>query len=128
MKHFIAFILLCLPGALSMSAQEKTAEKKPLDYVDTRIGSNQWIKESTLSQVELPCGYVYPGVGTIFPMTQWVAQTNEGDRPYLWKNPTIRGFRCSHYPNGASMSEYGAFTIMPTVGELKTRPEDRASA
>lgn len=40
----------------------------------------------------------------------------------------IQGFRCTHYPNGASMSEYAPLTIMPMHGELKFEEKERASA
>lgn len=99
-----------------------------IKYVDTRIGTDEWQKESTLSVVEKPRGHVHPGVGATFSMSQFTAQTNLSDRPYFYYNPTIQGIRCTHFPNGAGMSEYGAFTIMPTTGDLKILPEERASS
>ena len=117
-----AIVLAALVFPCTAAAQDNVG------YVDTRIGTNQWQKESTLSTVEMPRGHVHPGVGTTFAMTQWSPQTNEAERPYYWNEPTIRGIRCTHYPNGASMTEYGAFTIMPTTGGLKLSPEDRASS
>lgn len=46
-----------------------------LCHVDTRIGTDLWKKESTLSNAERPHGFVYPGVGLPFAMTQWTPQT-----------------------------------------------------
>lgn len=118
--------LIMLPAA-SMSAQSISAQKSVLDHVDTRIGTDPWRKKSTLSNAEHPHGYVYPGVGMPFAMTQWTPQTTENGIAYAWQHEKIQGFRASHYPNGAAMSEYGAFTIMPSAGDLKTAPEERSS-
>ena len=127
-RHYlISVAVLAAVCCIPVWAQSPAA-KSNTDYVDTRIGTDKWQKESTLSTAERPSGYVYPGVGTLYPMTQWTPQTVEWDRPYFWNQPTIRGFRCSHYPNGASMSEYGAFTIMPSVGTFKLTPNERGSA
>ena len=121
----IAAAVILLPCSLFA---QNPASGSHLDYVEPRIGTDEWKKESTLSIVEKPRGHVHPGVGSTFAMTQWSPQTNLSDRPYFWYNPTLQGIRCTHYPNGAGMSEYGAFAIMPTVGELKILPEDRASS
>ncbi len=99
-----------------------------LEYVDTRIGTDVWRKQSTLSNAERPHGFVYPGVGLPFAMTQWSPQTAENDIAYAWQHDRLQGFRATHYPNGAAMSEYGAFTIMPSVGTLKVDAAERASS
>lgn len=98
-----------------------------LDYVDTRIGTQVWKKEYTLSGPEEPMGFVYPGVGSTYPMMQLSPQTATTDRCYFSSHKKIHGFRASHYPNGTAMSEYGAFTIMPTTGKDIERPHERAS-
>lgn len=49
------------------------------------------------------------------------------DIAYLGQHERLQGFRATHYPNGAAMSEYGAFTVMPTGGELKVGVDERAS-
>ena len=99
-----------------------------LEYVDTRIGTDVWRKQSTLSNAERPHGFVYPGVGLPFAMTQWSPQPAENDIAYAWQHDRLQGFRATHYPNGAAMSEYGAFTIMPSVGTLKVDAAARASS
>ncbi|WP_298554184.1 GH92 family glycosyl hydrolase [uncultured Algibacter sp.] len=104
-----------------------TEVNSPIDYIDTRIGTKPWSGKSTLSQAELPQGHVYPGVGAPFAMTQISPQTTKKDIPYWWEHEKTQGFRSTHYPNGASMSEYGSLTIMPMVGDLKITPEERAS-
>ena len=99
-----------------------------VNYVDTRIGSQVWKGPSNLSTPEEPMGFVYPGVGLPNAMTQLSPQTARTDRCYFSSHPRIQGFRASHYPNGASMSEYGSFTFMPVTGELKVKAEERSSA
>lgn len=101
---------------------------KLVDYVDTRIGSQVWKGPSNLSTPEEPMGFIYPGVGVPNAMIQLSPQTARTDRCYFSSQPRIQGFRASHYPNGASMSEYGSFTFMPTTGPLKVKAEERSSA
>lgn len=122
-----AAILFQGPGAKAQGNSDGAPAGSLLQYVDTRIGTDLWQKKSTLSNAERPHGFVYPGVGLPFAMTQWSAQTAENDIAYAWQHERIQGFRATHYPNGAAMSEYGAFTIMPSVGELKTDVSERAS-
>lgn len=119
--------LLLSSDAVAVTDGEKIPSGCLLDYVDTRIGTDVWQKKSTLSNAERPHGFVYPGVGMPFAMTQWSPQTAENDIAYAWQHEKIQGFRATHYPNGAAMSEYGAFTIMPSVGVLKSGADDRAS-
>ncbi|WP_299431769.1 GH92 family glycosyl hydrolase [uncultured Maribacter sp.] len=114
----------CNPNKTQDSLTEVNSS---IDYIDTRIGTKPWSGKSTLSQAELPQGHVYPGVGAPFAMTQISPQTTKKDIPYWWEHEKIQGFRSTHYPNGASMSEYGSLTIMPMVGDLKITPEERAS-
>ena len=100
----------------------------PVDYVDTRIGTQAWKGQSTLSGPEEPRGFVYPGVGYPNAMMQLSPQTAKTDRCYFSDQPKIHGFRASHYPNGAAMSEYGSFTFMPTTSKDEVRPHERGSA
>lgn len=125
-KRFL-ILNICLVSSMIQLPGQGIADKAPIDYVNTRIGTNEWTGQSTLSQVEKPIGYVYPGVGMPFAMTQWTPQTNLNGVAYSWDDTKIQGFRASHYPNGASMSEYGALTVMPMVGKLETDPQLRAS-
>ena len=99
-----------------------------VNYVDTRIGSQVWKGPSNLSTPEEPMGFVYPGVGVPNAMIQLSPQTARTDRCYFSSQPRIQGFRASHYPNGASMSEYGSFTFMPTTGPIKVKADERSSA
>lgn len=119
---------LILSVGIALALASCANEASPLDYVDTRIGTQPWDGEQTLSGPELPSGFVYPGVGLPNAMMQLSPETCLADRCYVSNQPQILGFRASHYPNGASMSEYGAFAFMPTIGSYAVRPHERGSS
>lgn len=119
--------VLCFISCSEKGTQNADGQRAFADYVDTRYGAEAWKGKSTLSTPEEPKGFVYPGVGHTNPMMQLTPQTVKTDRPYYSSDPLLQGFRASHYPNGTAMSEYGAITIMPLVGELNARPHERAS-
>lgn len=122
-------VLPALALACSRDIQTQVDDRSQLvNYVDTRIGSQVWKGPSNLSTPEEPMGFVYPGVGVPNAMIQLSPQTARTDRCYFSSHPRIQGFRASHYPNGASMSEYGSFTFMPSVGPLKVKADERSSA
>lgn len=126
-KIIVFLISTCTLGCFNKAKDELDSVSDNLEYVDIRIGTEKWTGKSTLSQAELPQGHVYPGVGLPFAMTQITPQTTTNDIPYWWEHKVIQGFRNTHYPNGASMSDYAPLTVMPIVGALKTNPEERAS-
>ena len=117
-----------IAGIAASSSCQGDGVKLPVDYVDTRIGTQAWEGPSTLSGPEEPRGFVYPGVGHPNAMVQLSPQTAKTDRCYFSDQPQIQGFRASHYPNGTAMSEYGSFTITPTVRKDLVRPHERASS
>ncbi len=124
---------ICL-SATCASAPVKSAGKQPVDYVDTRIGTKRWAKNITVSQVEDPSGFVYPGVGEPFAMTEWSPQTSvihmahlPVQVPYWWDEGGMQGFRGTHYPSGSVMSDYGCITIMPMTGPVVLDAKSRAS-
>ena len=125
---YIGTALVLAAGAILLSCYRGEEKKLPVDYVDTRIGTQAWKGQSTLSGPEEPRGFVYPGVGHPNAMIQLSPQTAKTDRCYFSDQPKIQGFRASHYPNGTSMSEYGSFTITPTVSKDLVRPHERESS
>ncbi len=127
LKIVCVTLLVTLFGC-NNSASDNNLSDEILSHVDTRIGTKPWDGQSTLSKAELPIGNVYPGVGEPFAMTQWSPQNSTGDVAYRWNEPNISGFRGSHYPNGASMSEYAAITLMPVVGAIDSDATKRTSS
>jgi predicted alpha-1,2-mannosidase len=90
----------------------------PLHMVNPRIGTSH-------------DGQTYPVVGVPFGMTGWTPETRSTEAkcvaPYYYNDAKITGFRGSHWLSGSCTQDYGSVTIMPTVGELKVTPDQRAS-
>ncbi len=92
----------------------------PVDYVNPLMG--------TQSKPSLSNGNTYPAVGLPWGMNLWTAQTGKmGDGwAYTYDADKIKGFKQTHQPS-PWMNDYGAFSIMPGVGKLKFKEDDRAS-
>lgn len=93
---------------------------KPVDYVNTLMG--------TQSKHSLSNGNTYPAVGLPWGMNLWTPQTGKmGDGwAYTYDADKIKGFKQTHQPS-PWMNDYGAFAIMPGVGKLKFKEDERAS-
>jgi len=130
MKKILLTILLLSILVISNCTSSNTnvqSESDLTQYVNTLIGTKPWTKTIQLAGSELAEGHTYPGVCPPFAMTEWSAQTCTGEIPYWYDDEVIQGFRSTHYPSGAVMSDYASFTIMPMTGELKTDPKERQS-
>ncbi len=103
-----------------MSAYQKN-KKNLIQYVNTLIG--------TESSMEVSAGNTYPAVALPWGMNAWTPQTGNATDPwiYTYKSKTIQGFRCTHSPN-PWLGDYGAFNLMPEIGELIIDGKSRASA
>jgi len=90
----------------------------PLRLVDPRIGTSH-------------DGQTYPVVGMPFGMTGWTPETRSTEAkciaPYYYNDTKITGFRGSHWLSGSCTQDYGSVTLMPTTGDLKVAPDERAS-
>jgi predicted alpha-1,2-mannosidase len=77
-------------------------------------------------------GQTFPAVGVPFAMTYWTPQTQHGEAkclsPYYYNDLKMQGFRGSHWISGSCTQDYGSFTLMPIVGDLKLTPTNRASS
>lgn len=82
-----------------------------VQYVNPRIGSQP---DEGVSN-----GNTYPAVANPWGMNFWTPQTEPHDSKWIYNydSKTINGFRCTHQPS-PWMGDYGAFSIMPEVGEL----------
>ena len=64
-------------------------------------------------------------------MTGWTPETRSTEAkcvaPYYYNDTKITGFRGSHWLSGGCTQDYGSVTLMPTTGELKVAPGERAS-
>ena len=117
--------LLAFSSAVAQSAANP--DRDLTRHVNTLIGTRPWSKKIQLAGPELAQGHTYPGVGPPFAMTQWSPQTTTGGIPYRYDHDRIQGFRATHYPSGAVMHDYGAFTLMPMAGRAELDPEKRAA-
>ncbi|WP_265132226.1 GH92 family glycosyl hydrolase [Chryseobacterium oranimense] len=90
------------------------------DYVNPLMG--------TQSKPSLSNGNTYPAIGLPWGMNLWTPQTGKmGDGwAYTYDADKIKGFKQTHQPS-PWMNDYGAFAIMPGVGKLKFKEEERAS-
>lgn len=129
-RRILAYTVMILPLISCSSNEDLSVDdmSQLVNLVDTRIGTQVWAGPTNLSTPEEPMGFVYPGVGLPNAMVQLSPQTARTDRCYFSSHPRIQGFRASHYPNGAAMSEYGSFTFMPSIGPLRVKAEERSSA
>ena len=113
----IAGVACLFAGMAAPCAAIKHASD-PFDTVDPRIGTSH-------------DGQTYPVVGVPFGMTGWTPETRSTEAkcisPYYYDDTKITGFRGSHWLSGSCTQDYGSVTLMPTVGELKVNPEQRAS-
>ncbi|KFF08994.1 GH92 family glycosyl hydrolase [Chryseobacterium luteum] len=92
----------------------------PADYVNPLMG--------TQSKPSLSNGNTYPAIGLPWGMNLWTPQTGKmGDGwAYTYDADKIKGFKQTHQPS-PWMNDYGAFALMPGVGKLKFKEEERAS-
>ena len=90
-----------------------------VQYVNPKIG--------TLSSFEVSGGNTYPAVAHPWGMNFWTPQTEPHDSRWIYKydSKSINGFRCTHQPS-PWMGDYGAFSVMPEVGELTIDAKSRA--
>jgi predicted alpha-1,2-mannosidase len=133
MKSFVSLASICVI-ALARPAVPSQAQKAPVQYVNTLIGTAPAATESARRHSEGASelrGQTLPSVGTPYGMTQWTPQTRATETkcvaPYYYTDTRLQGFRGTHWLNGSCVQDYGSLTIMPLSGTLKVLPEERAS-
>tara|TARA_B100001027_G_scaffold38232_1_gene23957 strand:+ start:6771 stop:9077 length:2307 start_codon:yes stop_codon:yes gene_type:complete len=89
-----------------------------VSYVNPLIGTD--------SSFELSKGNTYPAIARPWGMNFWTPQTGKmGDGwAYQYQSNEIVGFKQTHQPS-PWINDYGAFSIMPSVGEIKVNEKDR---
>ncbi|GHT15348.1 hypothetical protein AGMMS4956_15100 [Bacteroidia bacterium] len=128
----VGIILVCCYSCYSCSSPEDGL----VQHVNPLIGTQVWQGGVAVAGHEDPSGYTFPGVTVPFGMTEWTAHTMASKEagtinhrvPYWYAHPYISGFLGTHYPSGAVMFDYGSVELMPIVGKLRYRPEERSSA
>ncbi|MBI9061901.1 MAG: GH92 family glycosyl hydrolase [Marinilabiliaceae bacterium] len=105
---------------VSLFACEKEQDISNLEYVNSFIGST--------GPSDSDYGGTIPSVAPPFAMTQWCAMTRENyisRNPYNYKDSTLIGFIGTHQP-AIWMGDYGYVSLLPSTGEIKTSPQERA--
>jgi len=98
----------------------RAAEPSVADYVNPLVGTDSEFNFST--------GNTYPAIALPWGMNFWTPMTNTMDNGwgYQYSARKMRGFKQTHQPS-PWINDYGAFALMPTVGNLKVDQEGRAS-
>ncbi|MHA4742488.1 GH92 family glycosyl hydrolase [Dyadobacter sp. MSC1_007] len=124
---------LCIAATLWVS-HNAHAQKTPVEYVETRIGTAPSSTESAKAHSEAGSemkGQTIPMVGVPNGMTQWTPQTRATETkciaPYYYNDNKFQGFRGTHWLNGSCVQDYGSVTVMPMSGELIVNADLRGS-
>ena len=122
MRYSVCFLTLLIGVFCSCEVRNDrvAGEASGLSYVNTLIGTN--------SNPAFSHGNTYPAVTWPWGMNFWTPQTGTMADPwiYTYQSDSIRGFKQTHLPS-PWIGDYGAFSLMPVTGELKTRDTERAS-
>ena len=115
MKNKFIFLLYFILSINFLVADNETDYVK---YVNPLIGTD--------TSFELSNGNTYPAIARPWGMNFWTPQTGKmGDGwGYTYKAEHIVGFKQTHQPS-PWINDYGAFSVMPSVGELKVLEQDR---
>ena len=103
-----------------ISASAGMAQRQPVDYVSTLVG--------TQSTFQLSTGNTYPATAMPWGMNFWTPQTGKmGDGwTYAYQANKIRGLKQTHQPS-PWINDYGQFALMATTGKPVFDEEERAS-
>ena len=114
----IFFTVVCNFIFISCDNSELSFADSPVDYVNPLIGSD--------SSFELSNGNTYPAIARPWGMNFWTPQTGlMGDGwGYTYKSEKMVGFKQTHQPS-PWINDYGAFSLMAGIGELKVKEEER---
>ena len=131
MKKILYFLFLCLIMACNKQANTSKEETKQdttsavpetsyTEYVNPLMGTD--------SKFSLSNGNTYPAIAVPWGMHFWTPQTGKmGDGwAYQYHADKLVGFKQTHQPS-PWINDYGAFALMPVVGDLKIKEEERAS-
>ena len=128
----ILFLILC-GGMVACGAPTETPKKEEKQTVPVEPPTTSYTNYvnplmGTDSTFELSNGNTYPAIAVPWGMHFWTPQTGKmGDGwAYQYHAQKIRGFKQTHQPS-PWINDYGAFALMPVVGNLKIKEDERAS-
>jgi len=126
MMRYLPLLLFLFINSCSIKTESPERQSyaphnlNPVDLVNPLVGS--------ASSHALSNGNTYPAIALPWGMNFWTPQTGKmGDGwAYTYDAHKIRGFKQTHQPS-PWINDYGAFAIMPVVGQLKINEDERAS-
>ncbi|WP_315016073.1 GH92 family glycosyl hydrolase [Capnocytophaga leadbetteri] len=131
MKNILLSILC--GGMVACGAPTETPKKEEKQAVPVEPPATSYTNYvnplmGTDSTFELSNGNTYPAIAVPWGMHFWTPQTGKmGDGwAYQYHAQKIRGFKQTHQPS-PWINDYGAFALMPVVGNLKIKEDERAS-
>lgn len=127
------FLLILCGGMVACGAPTETPKKEEKQAVPVEPPATSYTTYvnplmGTDSTFELSNGNTYPAIAVPWGMHFWTPQTGKmGDGwAYQYHAQKIRGFKQTHQPS-PWINDYGAFALMPVVGNLKIKEDERAS-
>lgn len=111
---------LILATILGLNLTAGRAAESVADDVNPLVGTDSEFNFST--------GNTYPAIALPWGMNFWTPMTNKMGNgwAYQYGARQIRGFKQTHQPS-PWINDYGAFALMPMVGNLKADQDGRAS-
>ena len=125
LKSYTKFLTFFIPTAIILSdcqfrdlSRIQNNQSNLIQFVDPLVGTKSTFDRSS--------GNTYPAVAHPWGMNFWTPQTESHDSRWIYSydSKTINGFRCTHQPS-PWIGDYGAFSIMPLVGELNIDEDKR---
>lgn len=125
MKRIVGFLLaVCAVAAFA---------QKPLDLVDTRVGTAYATTRTAgmFGKGSEEHGQTIPAVTVPNGMNFWTPQTQDTEQkciaPYYYADSLLQGFRNSHWLTGGCTQDYGSMTVAFLTGQCRTSPSARAT-
>ncbi len=123
-----------LAAALLITASLSAHSIKPIELVDTRVGTAFATTRTAgmFGKGSEEHGQTIPAVCEPNGMNFWTPQTRDTEQkcvaPYYYADSLLQGFRNSHWITGGCTQDYGSMTIAFLTGQLRTSPQSRATA
>lgn len=108
-------------------------KESPLQYIDTRVGTAPSTTHTAgmFGKKTEEYGQTLPAVLEPNGMNFWTPQTRDTElkcvAPYYYVDSLLQGFRNSHWIVGGCTQDYGSMTLMPLYGNLRCKPQERAT-
>lgn len=122
--------------AVKAAFQSYIDRQRALDHahaINTMVGTDYAVTPSVgrYGKGSEEHGQTIPAVLVPHGHTFWTPQTQATEQkcvaPYYYRDSLFQGFRASHWLVGGCTQDYGSFTVMPMMGQLRTKTAERAT-